>query len=404
MTGNSDVERPLTPDFYDYPWTPPSDVVVDGDFLSIRWADGAELVAYKQWLRENEVGGGGVDVATREGLIDPAHIDDTLQIREARIDATGVVEVHWYPDDVLGRYHPGWLRHIADGSHRPESWLSDPVAWTSAELAEPPTHPADALESALPRLALVQDLMRYGFVRLRGCPTDSDHLAKLAGHFGPLRDTNFGRVWDVKADIDPTSTANTGLRLGPHTDLPTREAPPGFQMLHCVINSTSGGYSEMADGLAVANRLRAMDPDAHDILTTRRWIFFNRGAEIDHRWSGPLIDHGVPGSPLTFRAFYPVRAFPDMPADDVPKAYAAMRQFSHIAASPEFQVASRFEPGDVVMFDNRRVLHGRGAYDPSAGSRHLRGCYLDHDDVRSTARVWARRATIPPAGAAANVI
>ena len=103
-----------------------------------------------------------------------------------------------------------------------------------------------------------------------------------------------------------------------------------------------------------------------------------------------MIDHGVDGAPLTLRAFYPVRAFPDMDPADTPRAYEAMRAFSQLAAEDRFQMRYPFEPGDVVGFDNRRILHGRDAYE-SGGRRHLRGIYIDHDEVRSFGRVAARR-------------
>ncbi len=45
--------------------------------------------------------------------------------------------------------------------------------------------------------------------------------------------------------------------------------------------------------------------------------------------------------------------------------------------------------GDLVGFDNRRILHGRDAFE-SGGARHLRGCYADHDDNDSRLRVLRR--------------
>ena len=240
------------------------------------------------------------------------------------------------------------------------------------------------------------DLLRFGISRLRGCPLDPDFNLQLGQKIGPIRDTNFGRVWDVKADASlagadlTNSTATSNLRLGPHTDLPTRETPPGFQFLHCLKNGVQGGHSTMTDGLAVVDRLKSDFRHHYEALTTLRWIFFNRGPNIDHRWSGPFIDLGVAGSPLTIRAFYPVRAFPNMAPEDQPRAYEAMRCFAQLAASDRFQISYPFEPGDLVGFDNRRILHGREAY-LSEGHRHLRGMYIDCDDVRSTARVVNRQ-------------
>lgn len=385
-----------TPDFYEYPWTPIQAAETSGRFVRLAWDDGTTLDAFDWWLRENAIGDGGVDEATREGILDPAdHRDDTA-VAAALITDDGALSITWAPDDLTTNYHPGWLRHVADGLHRANSWLPEPTPWTAAELSEPPTHEGAHILDDDHALGLwVADLLRYGIARLQGCPIDLDFNQRVGTRIGPLRDTNFGLTWDVKADItmagvsDTNSTANTNLRLGPHTDLPTRETPPGFQFLHCVVNETAGGFSTMADGAAVAAALRDEHPEHYDALCTLNWVFFNRGPGIDHRWSGPMIDHGVDGSPLTLRAFYPVRGFPDMAPEDMPRAYAAMRCFSQLAASDRFQMRYPFEPGDIVGFDNRRILHGRDAFE-SGGQRHLRGLYIDHDDVRSFARATSR--------------
>ncbi len=394
-------EEIQTPDFYSYAWASIESVAIDDRFATLRWADGAELVAFDSWLRENAVGsrddGAGVDVATREGLLDPALLSADVSIAEASLTDDGALMVRWAPDGDETRYHPGWLKHVADGDHRPDSWLPTPVLWTSSTMSEPPTHDgARVLDDDDVLGHWLEDLLCRGIARLRGCAIDPNFNLELAARIGAIRDTNFGPIWDVKADVtmagiaDTNSTANTNLRLGPHTDLPTRETPPGFQFLHCIQNAVEGGYSTMADGAAVVDALREEHSEHYEALTTLNWIFFNRGPGIDHRWSGPMIDLGVHGSPLTLRAFYPVRAFPDMSTRDMPRAYDAMSCFSRMAASDRFQMRYPFVPGDLVGFDNRRILHGRDAFE-SSGHRHLRGIYVDQDEVRSTARFLNRR-------------
>ena len=80
-----------------------------------------------------------------------------------------------------------------------------------------------------------------------------------------------------------------------------------------------------------------------------------------------------------------------MAAEDVPRAYRAVRRFHTLGADPRFQIGYAFRPGDLVGFDNRRILHGRDAFDTAKGERYLRGCYVDHDEVHSRLRVLARR-------------
>ena len=385
---------PLTPDFYDYPWSVPAEAILDGRFVRLSWPDGATLDAFDRWLFESAVGI-GTDTATREGIVDPAHHDDGSAVVAAEI-VDGALAVT-FADGQHATFHPGWLHHVALGEHRASSWLPEPVAWTAADLPSPPDHDGPAVLAGGEAFgAWLNDLVRYGLARLRGLPHDPDIGLQLGSLIGAVRDTNFGPIWDVKADVtfagnaDTNSTANSTLRLGPHADLATRETPPGFQFLHCLVNETAGGFSTMTDGHALVQALQDEHPEHYEALTTLRWVFFNRGPGLDHRWSGPMIDHGVEGAPLTLRAFYPVRGFPDMAPEDMPRAYDAMAVFSQLAADSRFQISYPFAPGDMVGFDNRRILHGRDAFE-SGGARHLRGVYIDHDEIRSATRVANRR-------------
>ena len=47
-------------------------------------------------------------------------------------------------------------------------------------------------------------------------------------------------------------------------------------------------------------------------------------------------------------------------------------------------------PGDVLAFDNRRILHGRDAYTEGRRDRLLRGCYGERDELRSRIRILER--------------
>jgi gamma-butyrobetaine dioxygenase len=381
--------QPMTPDFYSYPWTALSGARLADGFVTVTWPDGVSFPAYALWLAEN-TNGMGLEPKSREGMIDPADLPAADDLLDAVVDDAGALRLHWR-DGTTTRVHPGWLRHVADGRHRPHSFLPDPEMWRADALAEPPSLDGrDVLDDPEVFREWLTLMVRYGLARLRNTPADPDFLEALGRRIGPLRGSNFGTVWSVKALIDPNSTANTGLNLGQHTDLPTRETPPGFQFLHCIDNTCQGGFSRMTDGLAVVDELANRYPDDYEALSTLRWVFFNRSPDDDHRWSGPMIDHGAPGHPLTLRAFYPVRGFPDMPVADIPRAYAAMRRFSQVAHDPALQLRYPFQVGDLVGFDNRRVLHGRDAFDAVNGTRHLRGTYIDHDDVYSRLRVLRR--------------
>lgn len=380
---------PLTPDFIEHPWDPLVRAEIRDGFVHVGWADGLEFSAYSLWLAEN-ADGFGLDPSSRESTLEPNLLPSPSGLLSAEVDADGGLRTKWSEAGTVV-IHPGWLRHIAEDRHLPVTVDLAPVMWTAASWPEPPT--IDGSNILSDRAVFEQwltTLVTHGLCRLTNTPTSLDFVGDLVSSAGPLRDTNFGPVWSVQASPDPDSTANTGLDLGQHTDLPTRETPPGFQFLHCVENTVEGGWSRQSDGLAVVDAIRREHPDAYDALTTLPWVFGNRSPDADHRWIGPIIDHVDGPSPLTLRAFYPVRSAPLMDAADIPRAYASLRVFADVARDPRFQIRYPFNVGDLIGFDNRRILHGRDAFE-SSGARHLRGCYADHDDLHSRLRVLSHQ-------------
>ena len=383
------VAEVVTPDFETYQWTPIERVAGDPPMVRVHWADGMQLDCYSLWLHENTV---AIDPITRESTVDPFDLPDPSVLVTASVGPDGALIAGW-ADGTESTVHPGWLRSIAEARHLPEAVIGEPIVWTAA-IGQPPSFDGEEVcadDSVLE--AWLAALATHGLARLRNTPADREAMERVGRRIGPIRGSNFGDVFTVEAIFDQAdSLANTGSNLGQHADLPTRETPPGFQFLHCVENTVAGGASRMTDGLAVIERLRADHGEHYEALTTLEWVFANRAKDGDHRWIGPIIDNGTTHSPLTMRAFYPVRLAPHMAPSDVARAYAAMRVFSSVAHDPELMLTSRFEPGDLVGFDNRRVLHGRDAFDPGAGRRVLRGCYIDRDDVLSRLRVLRRTA------------
>jgi len=385
------MHRLLTPDYYSYEWTAVESAACSTDGgVVLKWKDGTQLRCHPLWLRENAPGPGGIDPKSKENDLDIVDLNLDTRITNAHLE-DGALVVQFEPEGRQATFHPGWLRHIAAGEHKPFSSLPKPQIWKAADLKEPPTYDGSSvLESEHALSQWLDDLLTYGLARLTGLPTIENIVEVVAHRIGVLRETNFGTTWNVSVDLDPNSIANTSMGLSAHSDLPSRETPPGFQLLHCLENSVQGGSSTMTDGLAVAECLEAEEPEIFELLTLKKWTFSNRDSYEDHRWTGPIIDKGDGRVPWTFRAFHPVRGFPAMPYEDIGNAYLAMQHLGHTANSDAFQIQFDLIPGDLVAFDNRRILHGRTSFDSTSGSRKLRGTYLDCDEVYSRVRVLRR--------------
>lgn len=380
-----------TPDYYSYPWFALEAVrktALGG--VIVAWSDGQQLECHPLWLRENAPGPDGIDPRSKENDLDVTDLDMSTTIGAASIDA-GALVVEFIPENRGASFHPGWLRHVADGLHHPFALLPEPKPWNATDLREPPTHDGlSILENDDALAAWLHDLLEIGLTRLTCLPLQTETVELVGSRIGALRDSNFGPTWHVSVDFDPNSTANTNSRLPAHSDLPTREVPPGFQLLHCLKNDVGGGQSTMTDGLAVINYLQDHEPDVFRRLITLKWTFFNRDSNHDHRWTAPIIDTGDGRIPWTFRAFHPVRGFPAMDHNEIDDAYNAMRRLGQLANSDDFQIRYDLTPGDLIAFDNRRVLHGRESFDSQEGTRELRGTYLDADEVYSRMRVLRR--------------
>ena len=82
----------------------------------------------------------------------------------------------------------------------------------------------------------------------------------------------------------------------------------------------------------------------------------------------------------------------DVPPDLVRPVYGALRKWLELTRDPSYQVRIWMQPGDAVVFDNQRVLHGRDEFN---GNRHLLYAQLDLDEPHSRSRVMAAQNEFP---------
>src|SRR5699024_5960838 len=128
--------------------------------------------------------------------------------------------------------------------------------WTAADLdRQQVTFDWPALAASAELLAAVTGFLRHGFVILSNVSTRPQAILEVAETFGHLRETNFGRYFEVYSRPRSNDLAYRPVPLGPHTDNPYREAVPGIQLLHCLINETTGGLSTLVDSLSVCEQL-----------------------------------------------------------------------------------------------------------------------------------------------------
>ncbi|MCQ0092129.1 TauD/TfdA family dioxygenase [Roseovarius sp. M141] len=359
----------------------------DGDIVTlIRGDQRARFHAI--WLRDN-----AWDPETRapgngQRLIALRDIDARTHITDARF-ADGQLHLTFAPEGRSIVYDPEWLMtHRYDRSHdRTAGWLPRGVeTWDGRLMDHVPTGDFATVRSdPAARFAWLAQIARYGFAKLENGPVEDGALFKVVDLFGHIRETNYGRKFEVRTEVNPTNLAYTGLGLQAHTDNPYRDPVPTVQVLYCLESTAEGGENMVVDGFAAARRLRDENADWFDVLS-QHCARFEYAGEAGVRLTSrrPMIELDPDG------ALHAVRfnnrsaaAITDVPFDVMPSYYAAYRRLGQIIDDPGMEVSFRLKPGESFLVDNTRVLHARKAYS-GAGTRWFQGCYADMDGVRST--------------------
>jgi gamma-butyrobetaine dioxygenase len=363
-------------------------LLVRADTLVVTWPDSTTTTFPTIWLRDNCPS--GLHPQTHERLLDLLTLDVAPVLTSATLDDGHVIL--GYEDGHVSRMAVSML-----SAHRPGQRAADHAA------IAPHIWRSEFTATAVPRYAAAQimaddgvlntwmhDTARFGLTIVDHLDDRTSAGVEVAQRIGFLRETNFGTTFEVINKPDPNNLAYTSVALPLHTDLPNQEVPPGYQFLHCLANEATGGGSLFADGFAMAEDLRAEDPEAFRLLCEVRIPFRFHDREADIRVHEPVITLAPSGEVIEIRYNAHLAGIFDMPAEIMPDYYRAYRAFMAKTRDAKYRVVFRLKAGEMVVFDNRRVLHGRDSFDPSTGFRHLHGCYVDRGEFASRLRKLAR--------------
>jgi len=237
----------------------------------------------------------------------------------------------------------------------------------------------------------LRQLRQYGLLIVRGVPESETSVISIGERMGNLRDTFYGRTWDVKSVPQAKNVAYTAQYLGLHMDLLYMTNPPGLQLLHCLKNSCEGGSSLFSDSFAAASKL----PKSQFNLLRRSHIAYHyRNAGEHYYYRHPVIEYSQ-------GKMDQINYSPPFQADHIHTGdhqvtkfhpfYLALKAFAVNVEAPEHLYEYRLQEGECVVFNNRRVLHGRRQFDTSLGERWLKGAYVDTDVFLSRLRVMSEK-------------
>ena len=235
---------------------------------------------------------------------------------------------------------------------------------------------------------------QYGYVIIENTKAEENEVINFAEKLGPVRATNFGKLFNVVSKPNPNDLAYTSLPLAPHTDNPYRKPVPCIQLLHCIENEVGGGLSTLVDGLAVTEELKKEHPSFFQILTEIKVRFqFVDDNVVLVDWAEMIqLDEN---KRLKQVRFSPRLDFvPLMDKGKLELYYAARNKISEMYNSEKFRIEFKLKPGDLLMMDNYRLLHGRTEYNANEGNRFLQGCYIDYDSTEGKLKHLKRKFNI----------
>ena len=351
---------------------------------------GAKKEIHPFWLRERVNSENFLDQKTQQRLFDPTMLKNSSEISKVNI-SDKFLEVSFKD----GAYTKLVIENILKEFEKDnELYFINKISWKSDfQNNNIYKFNKNFFEEKIMYESLL-DFYKYGFVIFENVPTQDNFIVNFANSIGSIRRTNFGEFFNVKSKPNPNDLAYTSLPLAPHTDNPYRKPVPCIQLLHCIENEVGGGLSTLVDGLAVTEELKKEHPSFFQILTEIkvRFQFVDDNVVLED-WAEMIqLDEN---KRLKQVRFSPRLDFvPLMDKEKLELYYAARNKISEMYNSEKFRIEFKLKPGDLLMMDNYRLLHGRTEYNANEGNRFLQGCYIDYDSTEGKLKHLKRKFNI----------
>jgi alpha-ketoglutarate-dependent taurine dioxygenase len=247
-------------------------------------------------------------------------------------------------------------------------------------------------------------LNKYGLLFLKNVPESEQSVVEIAGRIGNLKDTFYGRTWDVKSKPKAENIAYTQQFLGLHMDLLYTSNPPHLQLLHSLRARAPRGESFFSDSFHAAHQLARQSASHFRTLATFPVTYHYHHPTYHYHFNRPTIEL-FPYPKYSDPTNYAIKHVNWSPPFQGPfeariggenntalrNYIAASHAFEKLLSAEENLYEYRLEEGECVIFDNRRVLHARRAFDAQKGERWLKGAYVDDDVFFSRLRVLQER-------------
>ncbi len=364
--------------------------IADGG-LSAAWGGGHAPSTFDWfWLRDHGEDEASLDPKTLQRRVETFAIPADLRAVSAALEAGGRrLRLEWSDGGPPSLYSSEQLAALAGLAPGDEALAPDLPRrpWAQGSLPDPLPSVAfpEVLAGEAGRRAWLENIHVWGFSLVTEVPGDEAATRALALRIGPIRETIFGGLWTLSAEIaEHDDTAYSTQFLAPHTDSTYSHDAPGLQMFNCLEFDGRGGESILVDGLAIAETLRNERPEDFAILT--RVMVPGRYVEpgVHLRAERPAIRLDGNGDFLQLSFNNYDRAPFRLPEAEMAAFYRAYGELNRRVNDRANWLTVPLRPGTALIFDNWRTLHGRMGY---AGKRVFCGCYHNREDFESRLRV-----------------
>ena len=355
--------------------------------LQIIWDDGHSSRYHYIWLRDNSPQSRD---ANGQRLHDIHDIPEGIHPWSVELSEEGGLKILWAHGEHRSHYSLAWLRANCYSTHfqtlhslndseprpiKPELWSGKVVdkpmlTRVLEEVVMNPTRRRDWIES----------LKRYGVGILRGVGTGSGDINLAVRQFGIIRETHLGRILDVNpVSRDGKNTDNKRTRSVVN-EMNYRNPMPKLQVFHCLSAADKGAKCSLVDGYLVSGLLRRKQPGMFLLLSSYPAPFLWVDSQHCFFIGRTVIDTNYRGEPTNMHFNHPSAGPFHVPSEIMESYYKGYRTFANMLNDPSYQFQFTLEPGEVVVFDNSRVLHDRQSFFYQGGL-HVQGCYASLHDI-----------------------
>ena len=356
---------------------------LSSDSMQIKWHSGVASIFSYFWLRDNARDPVTFDSQSHQRELFTAMVPADISPDLVRLTEGGQFICIKWPD----------LENFVDYDAEFLAAYQNPI--DEIDVPAPKLWDAHNISSDLASIRFDQALTRsgtsralkkltdYGFLLVKHCPCERASVAKFANTIGYIRETIFGGLWEFEANETMADSAYTPKELRPHTDSTYSLDAPGLQILLCMEYDATGGESVLVDGFRVAHQLQQDDPILYTALGQIEVTGIYKGDGSNLQARRPILRHDPEGRliQVTFNNYD--RATIRLAEPQMTQLYSGIRYLDTRFNSSTFQWRHQLKPGEMLVFDNWRLLHGRGAFQ---GKRKMAGAYINREDFLSAIR------------------